>query len=66
MADNRADKSGFAREAKDRIDAKYNVDLARQVLGWIADVSGEPLDTSGERESFVAQLRDGRVLCRLD
>jgi hypothetical protein len=47
-----------------QIDSKYNPELAAQVLEWIASVTGEQLDTSGDRDSFVEQLKDGRVLCR--
>jgi len=63
MADYRADKSGFAKEAQDKISAKYSEELASQVLAWIGESSGQQLDTNGNMDNFVEQLKDGKVLC---
>lgn len=66
MSENRATKSGLAAEAHKKIQSKYDPELASQVLFWMKEVMGdESLDTSGDRETFYRQLKDGQVLCRL-
>jgi len=66
MSENRATKSGLAAEAHKKIQSKYDPALAGQVMEWMKGVMGdESLDTSGNRETFYRQLKDGQVLCRL-
>jgi len=67
MSENRATKSGLAAEAHNKIQSKYDPALASQLLEWIKDVMGSDvdLDTSGDRETFYRQLKDGQILCRL-
>lgn len=66
MSENRATKSGLAAEAHKKIQSKYDPELASQILLWMKEVMGnENLDTSGDRETFYKQLKDGQVLCRL-
>lgn len=78
MDDYRAEKSGFAKEAHDKVcfcnrltlnnypqmRSKYSPELASQILDWINRVSGQNLNTDGSEENFVSQLRDGIVLCK--
>lgn len=48
-----------------QIQSKYDPELASQILLWMKEVMGnENLDTSGDRETFYKQLKDGQVLCR--
>jgi len=66
MSEHRATKSGLAAEAHKKIQSKYDPALAGQVMEWMKDVmKDESLDTSGDRETFYRQLKDGQVLCRL-
>lgn len=64
MESNRADKSGFAKEAHEKVLAKYDVKQAQEALEWIATIIEEEFDTSGEMENFQAQLKDGSKLCK--
>lgn len=67
MSENRATKSGLAAEAHNKIQSKYDTALAGQVLQWMKEVMGPDvdLDTSGDRDTFYKQLKDGQILCRL-
>lgn len=49
-----------------QIQSKYDPALAAQILEWMKDVMGGDveLDTSGDRETFGRQLKDGQILCR--
>lgn len=62
MSENRAAKSGIARDVQQKIAGKYDKDVAANCMQWLAHVTGEPLDTSGDMESVYNQLRDGYVL----
>jgi hypothetical protein len=66
FSSNRADKSGFAKEAHEKVLAKYDVKQAQEALEWILiTLEGEEeFDTSGEMENFLNQLRDGQKLCK--
>jgi hypothetical protein len=64
MMSNRAEKSGFAREAHEKVLAKYEPKQAQEVLEWIAATVEEEFDVSGEMENFQTQLRDGQRLCK--
>lgn len=44
--------------------SKYDSNQAKQALEWIANLTGEQFDTSGEMENFKAQLKDGQKLCK--
>lgn len=66
MSENRAEKAGFAKEAFNKINAKYDPQLASELLQWIEELTGEKLEsTSGDQETFFTQLKDGVVLCKL-
>ncbi|CAF1277692.1 unnamed protein product [Didymodactylos carnosus] len=62
---NRATKSGFAHEANEKVQAKYDVEQAQEALRWISDLTGEQFDISGQKDNFYQQLKDGRKLCQL-
>jgi len=62
---NRATKSGLAAEAQNKILGKYDSEMGAQVLQWVADVSGQAIDTDGGHQNFCAVLKDGTVLCNL-
>lgn len=61
----RATKSGFAAEAQKKIMGKYDENQASEALDWISQVTGEPLDTSGDMDNLWNILKDGQLLCRL-
>lgn len=69
MAARRADKSGLAFEAQQKINSKYDENLAEEVMHWIdrrirnAGESG--INTSGSSENVYQMLEDGYVLCAL-
>jgi len=65
MAATRATKSGFAAEAQMKINSKYNDQHAHEVLEWIATVTGDSIDTSGDMDSLHETLKDGTILCKL-
>ncbi|CAM4914903.1 unnamed protein product [Rotaria socialis] len=64
MAD-RTEKHGFAKQAYDKIQSKYDVAQAQEALKWISEMIGEQFDTSGDMDNVYQQLRDGRKLCQL-
>uniref|UniRef100_A0A914WK31 Calponin-homology (CH) domain-containing protein n=1 Tax=Plectus sambesii TaxID=2011161 RepID=A0A914WK31_9BILA len=61
----RAAKSGFAREAQQKIHSKFDPELAGQILRWIESTSGVSFNTSSDIDNFTEVLRDGTVLCAL-
>ncbi|XP_013781070.1 myophilin-like [Limulus polyphemus] len=65
MAQNRAMKSGLAAEAHERIQKKFDPQLAGTMLEWVKEVTGLDINTSGESGEFHEVLKDGQVLCRL-
>lgn len=65
MAENRARKSGFAAEAFNKVKAKYDPQLASELLNWIKDLTGEDIDTDGNSKNFYDTLCDGIILCKL-
>jgi len=65
MMASRATKSGLAAEAHSKVLGKYDPESGAQVLRWIAEVSGQAIDTDGSHENFCAVLKDGTVLCNL-
>ncbi|UJR33997.1 hypothetical protein I4U23_021412 [Adineta vaga] len=62
---NRTEKHGFAKEAYDKIQSKYDVAQAHQALEWVSEMIGEQFDTNGEPDNVYDQLKDGRKLCQL-
>jgi hypothetical protein len=60
-----ATKSGFAAEAQSKILGKYDPEMGAQVLQWIAAITGQSIDTSGDHQNFISVLKDGTVLCNL-
>jgi len=65
MSTERAPKSGFAREAQEKIDSKYSEANAREVLEWIRCLTGQPENVSGDQDNVFTALRDGTTLCEL-
>ncbi|KAF0298608.1 Myophilin [Amphibalanus amphitrite] len=65
MSNNRATKSGFAAEAQKKILSKYSPELASETLEWIAQLTGESINTSGDTANFWETLKDGILLCNL-
>lgn len=65
MSVNRAPKSGFAAEAQRKINSKYSDELAMECLEWIKEITGEPINTSGDMDNFFEALKDGVLLCKL-
>lgn len=62
---NRAQKAGFAAEAQNKINAKYDVNLATECLEWIADITGKDINKSGEQDNFYETLKTGALLCEV-
>ncbi|CAF0756372.1 unnamed protein product [Adineta ricciae] len=61
----RAQKSGLAHDAWEKIQSKYDVGQAHEALEWISEMIGEQFDTNGDADNVHEQLKDGRKLCRL-
>ena len=63
----RAKKTGFAAEAKAKVDSKYDPVLASELLVWIKEVTGDTTINSedGSMDNMYEVLKDGTVLCSL-
>lgn len=61
---NRALKSGLAKEAHQKVLAKYNAQQATEALEWMSSVLGEEFSTDGSMENVREQLKDGTRLCK--
>lgn len=48
-----------------QINSKYSEELAAECLEWIKDITGEPINTSGDMDNFFEVLKDGVILCKL-
>lgn len=48
-----------------QINSKYSDELAAESLEWIKEVTGEPINTSGDMDNFFEVLKDGVILCKL-
>uniref|UniRef100_A0A8R1HJ83 Calponin-homology (CH) domain-containing protein n=1 Tax=Caenorhabditis japonica TaxID=281687 RepID=A0A8R1HJ83_CAEJA len=61
----RAEKSGIALEAQQKIYEKYDKNLAGDILQWVQGITGQSFDTNGDAENFVRVFQDGSLLCNL-
>jgi len=61
----RAQKTGFAHVAFEKIQSKYDVAQAHEALEWVSEMIGEQFDTNGDMDNVYNQLKDGRKLCQL-
>eukprot|EP00794_Sanderia_malayensis_P005249 gene5249-5913_t len=65
MAD-RPKGHGLTAEIKDKLEAKYDLNLAKQAMCWIEAVLGERLFAGDySSEAVHEKLKDGVVLCKL-
>jgi len=66
MAENRAAKVGFAAEAQQKMDSKYDYFLAKDILQWVKELTAdETINIDGRTDQFHETLKDGVILCRL-
>ncbi|CAI5438311.1 unnamed protein product [Caenorhabditis angaria] len=61
----RAEKSGVALEAQQKVHDKYDTELAADILKWVQSVTGQAINTSGDANNFIELFRDGSLLCTL-
>ncbi|CAI4229901.1 unnamed protein product [Auanema sp. JU1783] len=61
----RAEKSGIALEAQQKIHGKYDKDLAKSILEWVKNVTAEDINTDGSAENLTELFHNGQLLCRL-
>ncbi|XP_067673923.1 transgelin-2-like [Haliotis asinina] len=61
----RATKSGLSAETQDKINKKYDVDLACEMLKWVSSMTGESFCTSGDMDNFQETLKNGVILAKL-
>uniref|UniRef100_A0A1I7XR54 Calponin-homology (CH) domain-containing protein n=1 Tax=Heterorhabditis bacteriophora TaxID=37862 RepID=A0A1I7XR54_HETBA len=61
----RAEKSGIALEAQQKIHGKYDAELAGQILQWIRNIAAEDINTDGNVNNFISLFKDGSMLCKL-
>lgn len=48
-----------------QINSKYSDELANECLEWVKEITGEPINTSGDMDNFFEVLKDGVILCKL-
>ncbi|XP_022251398.1 transgelin-3-like isoform X2 [Limulus polyphemus] len=48
-----------------KLKAKYDPQLASELLDWIRDLTGENINIDGDSKNFYATLCDGKLLCKL-
>lgn len=48
-----------------QINSKYSDELAQECLEWIREITGEPINVSGDMDNFYETLKDGVLLCKL-
>ncbi|XGW21518.1 hypothetical protein V3C99_004463 [Haemonchus contortus] len=56
---------GMAGKILDKQANKFNNEEAENLMEWMKGLIGEDFDTSGSRDNFREQLRDGQKLCKL-
>ena len=44
--------------------SKYDKQLSADLLEWIAEITGEEIDTDGSEENFQKVLANGEILCK--
>ena len=44
--------------------SKYSPELASETLEWIAQITGESINTAGDTANFWETLKDGILLCK--
>lgn len=44
--------------------AKYDPELSSQLLQWVAEITGEEINTDGSADNFYEVLRTGALLCK--
>ena len=44
--------------------SKYSPELASETLEWIAQLTGESINTAGDTANFWETLKDGILLCK--
>ena len=44
--------------------SKYDPQLSQDLLEWIAEVTGEDINTDGKEENFQQVLANGEILCK--
>lgn len=44
--------------------AKYDAELSHELLQYIAEITGEQIDTDGSEDNFHQVLKSGAVLCQ--
>ncbi|KAK6020809.1 hypothetical protein OSTOST_13530 [Ostertagia ostertagi] len=55
---------GMAGKILDKQASKFNNEEAQNLMEWVKGLIGEEFDTSGSRDNFREQLRDGQRLCK--
>lgn len=48
-----------------QINSKYSDELAAECLEWVKEITGEPINVSGDMDNFYEVLKDGVLLCKL-
>jgi len=56
---------GLQQAVLDKQAAKYNENEGHALLEWTKELIGENINTAGNRENFLAVLKDGVILCKL-
>uniref|UniRef100_A0A914I5Q6 Calponin-homology (CH) domain-containing protein n=1 Tax=Globodera rostochiensis TaxID=31243 RepID=A0A914I5Q6_GLORO len=63
---NRSSSSGLSVAVMGKQSSKYNAQEGALLLDWVKQITGQnTVNVDGSRENFVAQLKDGTLLCNL-
>lgn len=65
MAENRAGKSGYAREAQEKMTAKWDPERAATAIDWVGRTIGESLPFDGTMDCAHNIFKDGLRLAKL-